>query len=376
MHNGETLKLGLIGCGMMGAHYADAVSGLDGVELTACCDPSPAKLKEFTLKHNIADSFLNHREMIEKTSLDGIFNITPDSMHSQIAERVLKAGMPLMTEKPLANGLEECRRLKNLFDRSEIPVVVNFSKRHAPAVAAAKEIISSGCMGRIIRLDASYRQSWVFSGDWGHWESVDSWTWRLDKSYAPLGVLSDLGSHIVDLLRFVTDREIISAAGAVAGVADKGKTTVGKHAIDSSDYVQAILTLEGGIPSTFVASRIDTGEKDSVSMNIYCEKGCLSFNLAENRQTVKVKANRRIRFPKIIWSSEKSVTGPEVDPGQELNITTRKPETNYIKFIRLLKGESCDAPNLIDGLKAQGILEAIHESSVNGGAPTVPEDFN
>jgi predicted dehydrogenase len=313
MVEGEFRGLGLIGCGMMGGHYADAVSRIDGAEIIACCDPTAAKLEEFTANTNIRRSYLDYRTMIRDVRLDGIFNVTPDHLHFETASAVLEAGIPLMTEKPLAVGIDECRRLKKIAQKAAVPIVVNFSKRHTAAMAVTRAVLSSGCLGEPIRIEAAYQQGWVYTRDWGNWEDIHSWTWRMDKSIAPLGVLSDLGSHIVDLVRYITGREIISVAGAVAGVADKGRVLAGAHRLDSTDFAQAILTLEGNIPAAFTASRIDTGEKDTVCATIYC------------------------------------------------------------KFVRILNGEKCPAPGLDDGLKVQAVLEAIQTSAENNGIPVTPE---
>jgi hypothetical protein len=114
MEEGEFSGLGLIGCGMMGGHYADAVGRIDGAEIIACCDPTVAKLKEFSVNRNIGRSYLSYRKMIAELKPDGIFNVTPDYLHFETASAVLEAGIPLMTEKPLAVGIAECLRLKKI----------------------------------------------------------------------------------------------------------------------------------------------------------------------------------------------------------------------------------------------------------------------
>ncbi len=373
MEEGEFRGLGLIGCGMMGGHYADAVSRIDGAEIIACCDPTAAKLKEFAVNRNIGRSYLNYRKMIAELKPDGIFNVTPDYLHFETASAVLEAGIPLMTEKPLAVGIAECLRLKEIARKAAVPIVVNFSKRHAAAVAATRTILGSGCLGKPVRMEAAYRQGWVYTRDWGNWEDIHSWTWRMDKSFAPLGVLSDLGSHVVDLVRYITGREIISVAGAVTEVVEKGRFLVGTHRLDSTDFAQAILTLEGNIPAAFTASRIDTGEKDTVCATIYCTGGRVSFNLAENRHSALILANRGFNLPSEVYRTNRSEEGPNITAGMEVLISTEKPENNYSKFVRILYGENCPAPDLTDGLKAQAVLEAIQTSAGNNGIPVTPE---
>jgi DNA-binding YbaB/EbfC family protein len=74
--------------------------------------------------------------------------------------------------------------------------MVAFNYRFAPALVQAKKLIDSGALGRIFHFRAQYLQEWIIDPNF---ERV----WRLDKSVAGSGALGDLGSHIIDLARFL-----------------------------------------------------------------------------------------------------------------------------------------------------------------------------
>ena len=65
-----------------------------------------------------------------------------------------------------------------------------------PAVRLVREFIESGKLGRIYHFRASYLQEWIADENF-------PMVWRLDKDIAGSGALGDLGSHIIDLARFL-----------------------------------------------------------------------------------------------------------------------------------------------------------------------------
>lgn len=111
MNPERPLRLGLIGCGGMGSHYADIIGPIKDVTLVACCDPTSAKLKSFAESRGIKHKYLDFHSMISAYDLDGIFNVTPDSVHAEISAAVLKSGVPLMTENAMSwKSLQKRRR--------------------------------------------------------------------------------------------------------------------------------------------------------------------------------------------------------------------------------------------------------------------------
>ncbi|MDT8299361.1 MAG: Gfo/Idh/MocA family oxidoreductase, partial [Spirochaetaceae bacterium] len=367
--------IGLVGCGQMGGHYADVFQKMNDVSVVACCDPTPPKLKTFSEEKGIPRSYVDYRRMLMEEHLDGVLNVTPDFLHAEVAGLVLHSGIPLMTEKPLAGDLESCRSLLDTAVSSGIPNVVNFSKRHASAVETARILVTGGSLGHLKKIDASYLQGWVYTMDWGDWREVHAWTWRLNREFAPLGVLGDLGSHLIDLLTHITGGNVVQVSDSVLGVVDKGIERVGGLLLDSPDFASASLELTESIPVSFKVSRIDSGHKDDLILVFEGEDARLSINLSRDRKNVRLVPYKPQELPENCLDPETLKPIGSLMAEMEVEITTHRPKTNYQHFADILNGRPAAAPGITEGFTNLAVLDAVLASSGADGTPVRPDGF-
>ena len=359
----------------MGGHYADVFQKMNSVSVVACCDPTPSKLKVFSEEKGIPRFYIDYRRMLTEEHLDGVLNVTPDFLHAEVAGIVLQSGIPVMTEKPLAGDLESCRTLLETAVRTGTPNVVNFSKRHASAVETARILVTGGSLGRLLRVDASYLQGWVYTLDWGDWRNVHAWTWRLSREFAPLGVLGDLGSHLIDLICHITGRKVIQVSNAVLNTIDKGMDKVDGILLDSPDFASASLTLSDNLPVSFRVSRIETGHKDDLSLMFEGEDARLSINLSRDRKNIRIVQNKPQELPGKCLNPETLEPLRSLTTEMEVEITTHRPKTNYQHFVDILNGRPSEAPGITVGFTNLAVLDAVSASSEAKGSPVRPEGF-
>jgi predicted dehydrogenase len=338
------LKIGLIGCGFMGSHYHSVFSAY-GCDVTACCDPTPSKLSLFADERNIGLRFTDYRELIASAGVDAIINATPDLLHLPVILKAFEAGLPVMTEKPFVASLAECHALSRV--PHPPPLLVNFSKRNAPAYAAAAELVQSGRMGEVLHFSAGYDQDWVFSKAFGDWEQESSWAWRLDRSHAPAGAVGDLGSHVFDLVENIIGR--VKSVGA--SVLRPGGGPIGSLPLihDSIDFFQASLELDNGVPGRIRAGRIVSGERDRIWLEVYGSRGALKMDLEADRDHVQFYDNEDSR-------------------GKWVSLAGKKPVSTYRRFLSIISATPGEAPSgLADGLRNQCCIEAVLRSAEDGG---------
>jgi predicted dehydrogenase len=309
----------------------------------------------FADERNIALRFTDYRELIESSGVDALISATPDILHLPVILEAFKAGLPVMTEKPFAATLRECLALDNV--PQPPPLLVNFSKRNAPAYAAAAELVQSGRLGDILHFSAGYDQDWVFSKAFGDWEMESRWAWRLDRGHAPAGAVGDLGSHLFDMVENILGR--VKSVGAA--VIRPGGRPIGalslKH--DSIDFFQASLELENGVPGRIRAGRIISGERDRVWMEVYGNRGALKMDLEADRDHVQ------------FFDNEDGSRG-------WISIAGKKPVSTYRRFLSIISAEPGNpaglAAGLAEGLRNQRCIEAVLRSAEDGGRrTTVPE---
>jgi predicted dehydrogenase len=150
---------------------------------------------------------------------------------------------------------------------------VAYNYRFVPAIRQAFDLIQSGALGKIYHFRAMYLQEWVME----HYHTP--MIWRLDKEVAGCGVLGDLGTHIIDLGRFLVGE--IDSVAAMTRIFIKERPwddgTMGT--VDIDDAFVAAISFKNGAIGTLEATRFAAGRKNYNVIEINGEKGSIRFNL-------------------------------------------------------------------------------------------------
>ena len=139
------MKVGVIGLGGMGRHHAKVIRKFDFVAELLGCDQLP-KAREAGAKDGI-------RSVADIPSLlawrpDAVIVVTQASAHAGAIEPCLKAGIPVLTEKPLTTDLRASRRLVALAEKRRLNFQVGFELRYCGATLAMKAVVASGLIGK------------------------------------------------------------------------------------------------------------------------------------------------------------------------------------------------------------------------------------
>ncbi len=177
-------NIALIGLGAMGRnHYRILKKFNDRVNICALCDPKPSDSFK-------APFFKDIDTMFKNTSPDAVFIITPTFSHKDIALKCIEHGTHLFLEKPAASTAEDAKKIEEAAALKGVKSCVGHVERFNPVVQALKkelenkEVFSIG----ITRVGP------------------------FPPRIADVGVLTDLSVHDVDLIRFITEREITDRA--------------------------------------------------------------------------------------------------------------------------------------------------------------------
>src|SRR6266851_4794958 len=106
-----------------------------------------------------------------------------------------EAGKHVLCEKPLGRAADESHEVWRRVAATGVKHLCGFNYRFVPAVRLARELIDEGALGEIRHFRGRYLQ------DWGDDPSLD--TWRFHPDEAGSGALGDLGTHVIDLARFL-----------------------------------------------------------------------------------------------------------------------------------------------------------------------------
>ncbi|HTC13654.1 MAG TPA: Gfo/Idh/MocA family oxidoreductase, partial [Chthoniobacterales bacterium] len=197
----KKLNIGLVGYGFMARAHSNAYLSVGQFfdlkyqpVLKAVAARDPAKVKQFAHKWGYEAHYDDWRRLIEDPAVDVVDIASPNDTHSEIAIAAAQAGKMILCEKPLARNLAEAQEMTDAVRKAGVRTMVWYNYRRIPAVTLAKQIISSGKLGRIFHYRAKFLQDWTISAE----VPQGGTAWRLDVDSAGSGVTGDLLAHCID----------------------------------------------------------------------------------------------------------------------------------------------------------------------------------
>lgn len=153
------LRLGILGCGPISqiAHF-DAVRKSRNVELTGICDLADDLRERMATLHQPVAVFRDFETMLADDRIDAILIGVADQFHVPLALKAIRAGKPVLVEKPLGVTVEECESLRAAVHASKLTFQIGNNRRFDPGLAFAREFITSE-MGSLLSLKAWYWDS-------------------------------------------------------------------------------------------------------------------------------------------------------------------------------------------------------------------------
>lgn len=240
MNKSDTVRLGIIGLGNMGTSHADKVLGgeVPGLELTAIADSDPTRLEKYTDITKFSDAVA----LIESSAIDAVLIATPHYDHTALGIAALQAGLHTLVEKPISVHKADCERLIAAHTNKDLVFAAMFNQRTDPAYLKLRELIQSGELGAIQRIN------WIIT-DWYRTETYyRSGGWRATWGGEGGGVLLNQCPHNLDLLQW-----LFGMPSKITANCQLGRF----HNIEVEDAVTALLEYPSGATGVFITS---TGE--------------------------------------------------------------------------------------------------------------------
>lgn len=383
----SSLKIAMIGHGFMGAAHSQgwrvAPRFFDlpaQPEMTVLVGRDPDRVSAAAAKWGWTETSTDWKAVIARDDIDIVDIVTPGDSHVEIAIAALEAGKHVLCEKPLANTAEEAEAMADAAQRAAakgIFAMVGFTYRRVPAATFARDLVASGAVGEIRQVRANYLQDWLVDPE-------VPLAWRLQKDLAGSGALGDIGAHAIDLAQFITGQALSSVSGIVETFVTERPLLASKSGLSgsaSSQYGQvtvddiALFTgrFDGGALGSFEATRMSTGRKNALRIEVAGTKGALSFDLEEMNSLQYYDATLpadRQGFTRIL------VTEPEHPYvaawwptghmlGYEHGFTHQAKD-----FVEAIAAGRQPEPSFAAGLQVQRVLDAVERSSSNGSAWT------
>jgi predicted dehydrogenase len=342
-----TIRVLIVGTGGMANAHAEAYLGMGNVRIVGGVDTNKQRLQEFNARHGIAQGFDSVEEALRWGGFDAASNVTPDAVHHRTTMPLLAAGKHVLCEKPLASNHADAADMAQAAVAAHVVNMVNLSYRNVPAVMAAARLVADGAIGEVRHFDASYLQSWLTQPAWGEWTTESQWLWRLSTAHGSLGVLGDVGVHILDFATFVagSDAARLSCRLTTFDKAPGGR--IGDYVLDANDSFNMHLALKNGAVGVVHASRMASGHLNDLRLQIFGTKGGLDVQFMQNQSLLRLCA------------------GDDLPTGTWRDIPTPEIKTNYVRFIEAIERKTFVQPDFARGADLQKALDRAVQSDAD-----------
>jgi predicted dehydrogenase len=367
---GDEIGVGMIGYEFMGRAHSAALQRLTALPHPPALTPRLVALAGRTAEKAAAAAqrlgweghTTDWRELIADERIGLLDNAGPNAVHAEPSIAAAEAGKHVICEKPLGRDADESLETWRRVAATGVVHMCAFNYRFVPAVRLAREILEAGDLGEIHHFRVRYLQSW--GGD-----PAAAGAWRFDPETAGSGALGDLGTHAIDLARYLVG-EPRTVAGATA-------TFVPGRGVD--DALAATVEFEGGAIGTLEATRFATGRINSLAWEVNGSRGALAFDM-ERMNELRVAAVGTEPVSRAQGFRTVLVTGPDHPwsdqwwpPGHILGWdSTFVHELHHL--FAAIAGEQTVAPHgatFEDGYRADEVGAAIVESARTGARVNV-----
>lgn len=376
----RTLNVAMIGGGFMGKAHALAYAAMPMFFWPAPAIPHRKVIVDLTSdlaetarqRYGFEEASADWKAVLSRNDIDVVDIVTPNDSHAEIAIAAAKAGKNVICEKPLARTGMEAKSMLDAVEAAGVIHMVAFNYRRTPAVALARKYIEEGRVGKILSFRGTYLQDWSADPN-------GPLSWRFQKKIAGSGAVGDIGTHVIDLARYlVGEIESVSAlvktyistrpvqSGGFDQLAASDKSGKGpRAAVDVDDEMLTLVKFAGGATGSIEATRNAYGRNNFITFEIHGDKGSIAFNYERMDELEVMFADDPgdARGFRTVYTGPAHPYGGALWPIPALGIGYG--ETKIIEcfdFVSaIVKGEQ-PSPNFRDGYRISQIADAILRS--------------
>ena len=359
------VRVGIIGAGRIAGmvHVPSLKLWPDACEVRAVASRDAGQAKAFADAWAIPCVHPDWRALLADPDLDAVVVCPPSGLTAAVAMEAVAAGKHILCEKPLGLTWPEAEALRKAAEARGVVHMVAFTFRFVPGLRYLKRLVSEGHFGEVRHWRLSHMTDLML-------DPATPRAWRNDRRQAGAGVLADMGSHGIDLARYlVGDLAAVSGAGRLYVRERRHGTS--PVAVDAEDaYAFAVEFVNGAI-GTFdlnraVAGRGGSGRANYQSIEIHGTGGAACYDLFHPFEIQISLGPAMTRTQQ--WARAEVPFDLMKYPGSPRNPRLDDPLLGYkldqdIAFVKAVRGETDDYPTFGDGAAAQRIVDAVEQSA-------------
>jgi len=362
----EEYGVGMVGYGFIGKVHTYGYRNMSlyydnlpfKVRLVGVCTSRMETAQKAKEQGGFVFATTDYKDLLSRKDIQIIDCSLPNYLHKDVVVAALKAGKHVYCEKPLALNLREANEIYEVAKDSGVRHQVTFQYRFIPAIMRAKQLIDEGSVGEMFSIRGVYLHSSCVVQP-----TRTAYSWKAEYEKVGGGVLVDLGSHLIDLTRYMAG-EFKRVRALVKNFTSPDKRTDDLAIID--------VEMQNGAVGTLEASKMATGTNDELRLEIHGLKGALRFNSMEPNW-LEFYDNTEPDTPiggmkgfKRIDTIQKYPEPPGI-PMPKFSIGWIRYHVACLHaFLNAIAKGTEPSPDFKDGLEAQRIMEAAYASSKEG----------
>jgi predicted dehydrogenase len=356
-----TIGVAMIGCGGIALqNHLPGFALCPETKMVALCDSNPATLAKASQTTGINATFEKYEDVMNRDDVHAVVVATPNFLHAPIVHAAVAAGKHVLCEKPIAMNLEEALGMCEAADAAGVRHMTAFTYRFVPAMRYMEHLVKSGKLGTPYHFRAQRFQ------DWG----TRNLGWRQVKKLAATGELGDMLSHRIDFA--------LNLVGPMSRLVARLKQLIdvrGGQPSDLDDWVSILCDFKNGTTGVLESSKLASGRGEGGKSPDHCE-----VNGSEGTAIYTLNSPNEISVGKVGGPGLEKVAVPKeflVVPGSPRDPSQGDPVIAFrydqdFEFIDAIRNNRPCSPSLLDGARAQAVMDAAVESDAEERWVDVP----
>jgi predicted dehydrogenase len=262
----KKLRWGIVGLGRFTEHtFLPAIKSVRKSIVTSLCSRDYNRAKELAEKFGVPNYFNDYDEFL-KSDIDVVYVASANAFHYEQVIKAANAGKHILCEKPLALNSKQAEEMVEAAEKNNVRFAVNYVHHFHPLVLKAKELIKDQRLGKLVSVQVNFNIDFPPDNNF-----------RFKKELSGGGALRDIGTHMIDLLRFFGG-EIIEIDGVIDNIIYQSEV---------DDFASAIVKFEKGGYGYFNVSY--NTKRAFNRIDILCHKGAIEIENLIGRKLIGPK---------------------------------------------------------------------------------------
>ena len=371
------IKVGIIGMGFIGVSHIDAIRRIGFLDLVAVADQNYELAKKKAELYSIPTCYRTAEELIADPEIEVVHNCTPNHLHLELNEKIIRAGKHVFSEKPLGKSSAESQKMLDLLkDHPKTVAGVNFCYRMNALIQDAKNRIAAGELGKIYLIHGSYLQDWLLYDT--------DYNWRIEPEVSGESrCVGDIGSHWMDTAQVLAGCKITEVcANTVTAIPVRKKPSRPVEAfaintdvdtvdvpVKTEDYAGVLVKFENGASGVFQCSQISAGRKCFIDIEVDGSQCSLQWQHQTSDRMWKGNRDKNneevMRNPNLMTPDARKYTYLSAGHPEGWNDAFKNNLLAFYTFIRDGKTpgvDPCDFATFEDGHYMMKLIEAVMKS--------------